>query len=174
MRKTIILICLGLCSLVFAQQSKLVINNYTNYDYRGVIIAAGTNCSPSISNTYYPEPTYMPLIVAANTSADVGLFSTGTVPFWDVHLSQTNPFVIRPFNHPSLSPGGVISQNTDWYMSKFGMYYPGTTTSVPYMNTSVSSGVSACSTEPSYYISPYTSFEAEWFTIGTISYLEIY
>lgn len=174
MKKILILLSFGFSFTAFAQQSKLIINNYTGYDYRGVISAAGPNCYPSVSNTYYPDPTYLPLIVTAGNSANVDLYSTGLVPFWDVQTSATNPVVIRPFNHPSLNSSGTISQNTNWYVSKFGMYYSGTTTSIPYMNASVSNGVSACSTAPSYYSNPNTTFEAEWFTIGSFSYLELY
>lgn len=173
--KKVLLFLIVACGTSFsAQQTKLVINNYTANDYRGVIYAAGSNCYPIVGNTYYPSPTYSPLIVTAGNTVNVDSYSTGTVPFWDVQTAAANPVLIRPYTHGSLIISGTISQNTDWFVSKFGMYYPGTNTSIPYMNASVSSGVSPCSTAPSYYTNPNTTFEAEWFTIGNYSYLQLY
>lgn len=162
------------CALLNAQQTKLTINNFTTNDYRGLIYATNNSCYPMVGNTYYPEPTYMPLIVPAGVSTMISSFSSGIVPYWDVQTSATNPVLIRPYYHAAVSPTSTVALNTDWAFSKFGMYYPGTTTSIPYMNAGVSSGSSPCFSAPSYFTSPYTTFEAEWFTISGESFLQLY
>lgn len=163
-----------------AQQSHMIIENYSPYDYSGVLIATALNgCFPQVSNTYYPEPTYSPIIIPAGTNADIGYYSSGTVvPFWDVQTAITNPIGIRHFGHSQIAAGGAVSNNTDWQHSKFGMRYPGTTTNVPYTGVNISSGSNACYSWPSSFYDPNSPISADWFTIssgGTVySYLQIF
>lgn len=163
-----------------AQQSYMIIENYSSYDYWGVLIATALNgCYPQISNTYYPQPDYSPIIIPAGTNADVGYYNSGSVvPFWDVQSSITNPIAIRPFWHSQIASGGAVSNNTDWQHSKFEMRYPGTTTNVPFTGVNISSGSNACYTWPSSFYNSNSPISADWFTISSgatvYSYLQIF
>lgn len=181
MKKYLILTGFALSILINAQQTELIVNNYSSYDYRGVIIATGLNsCYPSVGNTYYPEPTYQPLKVIAGspaipTTVLVGKYNSGfAVPTWDVQSSATSPIFQRSFTHAQVSATSGITLGTEWHHSKFQMYYSGTNTHVPYTSINLSSGTNVCYTWPSYYTNPNTTLEAEWFVIGNYSYIQIY
>lgn len=176
MKRIIFLLLVTICSSLSAQQSKLIVNNYTPFDYQGVIIATGlAGCYPSVSNTYYPEPPYHPLKIGPGMTSNVGLFSSGIeVLNWDVQSASTNPVNVRYFTHPAVDSLGIIAQSTEWQHSKFSMYYAGTSTSVPNTTVNISSGTNVCYTWPSYYSNTTNTLEAEWFSIGGYTYLQIY
>ncbi len=176
MKKIFYLVVFCLSVFLFGQQTSLQINNYSIYDYHGVIIATDpNNCSRQVSNTYYPTPPYQELIVGAGVMGNIGLYSSGNyVPYWDVVSSATNPLVIRYYTHPQIAALGVISQNTNWSHSKFEMCYAGTNNHVIGTQVNLSPGTSPCSTADSYFSNPSIPYEVEWFEIGGYSYIQIY
>jgi hypothetical protein len=139
MKKFLALLRLAVCSLGYAQKGPLILNNYSAYEFRGVIYASnevGATCTPYITS-HDPDE----IVIPADSHTGNGkaliyenfrdqftnsLYPTST---WMVNLSSTsiNP---RAWNHPSLLPTGVISANTRWSGTKFGMFHPGTNESV--------------------------------------------
>lgn len=176
MKKLIYLLFVVLYSSYNSQQSTMIINNFSAYDYRGEIDATGpNNCFPKVSNTTYPAPLYSPLLVAAGATVDVGTYnSNNAVSNWTVQTSAINPSSVRLYNNPTLQPSGIIATSTDWTFSKFTMYQSGTNTSLPNSGVNISNGNSPCSAAPSYYNNPNIPLEAEWFKIGGYTYLQIY
>ncbi|MDR6923415.1 hypothetical protein [Chryseobacterium sp. 2987] len=135
MKKVLAILSLAACSLGYAQKGPLILNNYSVYEFRGVIFASnelGTNCYPYITSQGPDE-----IIIPADSHMGNGkaliydnyrdqftnsLYPTG---IWRVTLSNTSS-TQSPWNAPSLLPTGVISANTRWSGTKFGMFHPGT------------------------------------------------
>lgn len=158
-----------------AQQSIFVINNYTTYDMHSAFGATSpSSCYPYV-NVLNPDP----IIVPANANQSNGtqlqynsFFSSGGIgnlyPIFEytVKTSVANPVVIRPYNHISLSPTGVIASNVDWAWCKFQMYFAGTNTPESYFNGNIGNNTFACfASLPSYISTPHG--DADFFTISS-------
>jgi hypothetical protein len=180
-----ILTILGFAASVIAYaQGALVINNYTTYDFRGDVIAHNliSPCYPRVVNN-------VPIVVPADSHVGNGQqlqydnyrdqygLSLYPMAAWSV-ATLPNSTNVRPWNDPSLLPGGIISNNTKWGMAKFGMVYAGTTTNVPGFNFDVAIAGNPCYTYPDYFTTSSGLNSGEMFTITTGSnattYLQIY
>ncbi|KMQ65610.1 hypothetical protein ACM46_06955 [Chryseobacterium angstadtii] len=176
------LLLLGLCSVssAYAQGGVLIIQNLTtNYDYRGTIFANNFvgGCYPIVTSNV-PDPILVPAGVTAKYEnyKDQFLTSASPVSNWNVLLGAGSSPIPRPYNHLSLAPGGVISNNTKWSMSKFQMFHAGTMTPETYFNGNIGDAANTCVSNPDYIdATPWGS--AKWFTItsgGTVyTYLVI-
>ncbi|WP_312343652.1 hypothetical protein [Chryseobacterium binzhouense] len=181
MKKHFLIICCALGTQIFAQQSKLTINNYSPYDFRGQLMATplGT-CYPMVSIGYPAVPDQ--LLVPASDSFYLSTYNDGVaagISSFFVTTSPTNPGMPRIPNHPTLSPMGPISLNTDWRHTKFQMWFAGTNTPVSSGGTNVpetyflgnlGDGTNSCFSGPTNVSSVYGY--AEWYTIssGSIKY----
>ncbi|WP_144282714.1 hypothetical protein [Chryseobacterium echinoideorum] len=187
MKKHFLMICCALGVQISAQQSRLTVNNYSTYDFHGQLMATplGT-CYPMIAIASPAVPDQ--LIVPASNSFYLPTYSDGVgagISSFSVVTSPTNPAVPRVPSHPSLSPSGAISTNTDWRHTKFQMFFAGTNTplssggtNVPetYFLGNMGDGTNSCFTGPSYISSVYG--DAEWFNISSggvkYTYIQIY
>ncbi|WP_062701989.1 hypothetical protein [Chryseobacterium indologenes] len=172
MKKLFSLLGILSVSLMYAQGGPLIImNKSVNYDYRGTIFAnnfAGAGCNPVIAS-YDPSM----ILVPAGTTVQYDNFrdqyipgSPSSVSMWSVLLATGGTPSIRPWNHPSLMPGGVISSNTKWSMSKFQMFHAGTLNPETYFNGNIGDSANPCVSNPSY-INALPMGDASWFTITT-------
>jgi len=191
MKKLVLTLGVVLANYYSAQQSSLIINNYSNYDYHGNITATpATSCYPMVeigTNTASPSL----LIVPANSNDINGLNA-----YYPKYYTSgvTNPVVLYPistfyvqtsgagvggtrnYNHPSLLPSGVLSSSTDWRHSKFQMYYAGTNNQVSF-NGNLDDYSGSCFAGSNYISTP--NGDAEMFKITSSSgqnftYINIY
>lgn len=139
MKKVLAILSLAVCSLGYAQKGPLILNNYSAYEFRGIVFASnefGATCTPYITSREPDE-----IIVPADSHTGNGkaliyenfrdqftnsLYPTTT---WMVNLSSTS-ITPRPWNYPALAPGLPISNNTRWSGTKFRMFHPGTNDNV--------------------------------------------
>lgn len=196
MKKAIFITMSLLGISVYSQQSTLIVNNYSIYDFHGSILANPVNaCYPSVSISYPATPNQS--IVPANSHQGNGLqleysnyASAGTNPLYPittflVQTAGTSPAQPRVPSHVLLLPTGPVSLNTDWHHTKFEMYFAGTNIKVSsggvnvpetYFNGNLGDGLNTCFLGASYITTTYG--DAEWFTItagGTkYSYIQIF
>lgn len=170
-----------LCSMLFfiaaqSQQSGMVINNYSIYDYYGNIDATGnTSCYPNVI-TNNPQSIFVASGSTYTLSNYAALGIGNSTATYIVTSSATNPGVVRPYDFVGLLPTSVIGSNTNWRHSKFFMNYAGTNNPVYGWQANIADGTNICYTWPSYISNSFG--EAEWFTIssgsGNVSFLQIY
>lgn len=187
MKKQFLMMCCALGGMISAQQSTLIINNYSSYDYHGQLMATPLGaCYPMVSIGYPAVPDQ--LIVPALSDYELQSYSVGAangITTFLVQTSGTNPAVPRVPNHPTLAPTGAISVNTNWRHTKFQMYFAGTNTPVSSGGTSVpetyflgnlGDGTNSCFTGPSNISTTYG--DADWFTISSggvqYTYIQIF
>ncbi|KXH85517.1 hypothetical protein [Chryseobacterium kwangjuense] len=165
------LLLLGICSVstAYAQGGTLIIQNFTtNYDFHGSLYAnnnVGGGCYPMVISKV-PDEIIVPAGATAKYENYRDQFSTSGYPVstWNVYLAAGSAASPRPWSHPSLVPGGVISNNTKWSMSKYQMYHAGTSVPETYFNGDIGETALPCNTAPDFVDSPpYGS--AKWFTI---------
>jgi len=185
MKKVLTLLGITAVSLAYSQGGTLIVNNYSIYEYRGALIANNFSggCYPIIgtnSGIVIPPDSH-----TGNGNALIypnykDQFTTSLYPMpnWTVNLAA-NSTSVRPWNQPSMMPGGVISLNTKWSASKFEMYDPATSAYVPGFSTTVAVAGNSCYIAPDYFVTPSGMNSAEIFTITTgtgivETYLQIY
>ncbi|MDR2236563.1 MAG: hypothetical protein LBE92_10590 [Chryseobacterium sp.] len=172
MRKFLSLLSIVSVSLAYAQTGPLIIRNLTtNYDYRGTIFAnnfAGAGCNPVVASI---DPSM--IRVPAGTTVQYNNYRDQYVPgspssvlTWSVLLATGGTPTLRPWNHPSLMPGGVISNNTQWSMSKFQMFHAGTLNPETYFYGNIGDAANPCVGNTDY-IDAAPMGTASWFTITT-------
>lgn len=173
-----------------AQQSILVINNYTAYDFHTALSAIPSNsCYPSVEIGYVGNLTNPSQIIVPANSNNMNGQQLMYKNFWDsanpvsnglypittywVSTSATNSGPRTAINS-TLNPSGPISQNTDWRHAKFYMTYPGTNTTVgtgstplTYFLGNLDDGNNTCTTGDTYISTTYG--DAELFTITDTS-----
>ncbi|MDR6923408.1 MULTISPECIES: hypothetical protein [Chryseobacterium] len=139
MKKGLALLSLAAFSFGSAQKGPLILNNYSKYDFEGYIIASNSDggCYPLVTSAdpdlvKIPADSHMYNGHELRYNDYQDQFNNSLYPMaaWSVMLSATNTTTI-PWNDPSLSLGGFISDNTKWAASKFAMYYPGTHNNAP-------------------------------------------
>lgn len=154
-----------------SQITTFQINNYSSYYLYGRFGAYGisNNCFPAVNAPVDGDHIVPPNIV--NVNYNYYNSSTSIVPInnWWVQTSPTSPGGIRASTHPSLSHYGAISMNTDW------VYYWFQTKDAslnPYDDFQM--GVVTCgwTSNNTYFAGSYA--EAEWFTIGGYTYVQVY
>ena len=185
MKKIFTILTLSLLSSAYAQHSIMIVNNYsTTFDFQGKIGAhnfAGS-CYP-----YVTSSTPTSIVVPADSHQGNGKelayknfrdqFTSSLYPTtnWTLQTTATNSSV-RSWNHPSIAPGGVISENVKWASSQFQMYYAGTSTPEPGFSGQIGESPDPCTGAPGYTSTSYG--DIEWFNITianvTYSYLQIY
>jgi hypothetical protein len=184
MKKILITLGLAAFSLGYSQGGTLILNNYSQYDFVGYIIAnnlAG-GCYPWITSAN-PEMVRVPTDSHMGNGQELRYdnfrdqYTNSLYPMasWSIGLSSTTN-IIRPWDHPSLLQGGIYSNNTRWATTKFVMYYPGTTTLAPdNFNGAVTIAANSCYTAPNQFTTSTGSNSAEIFTIssGGINYTYI-
>lgn len=184
-----ILALIGLAAFSFGySQGTLILNNYSQYDFSGFLIAnnlAG-GCYPFISSSL-PDMVKVP----ANSHQGNGLelkytnykdqFTSSLYPVTQWHVSTSSALgVSRLWNHPSLMPGGVFSNNTRWATTKFVMYYPGTTNLAPddFNGAITVTGNAGCYNASDNMTSTTGNNSAEIFTLSSggtvITYIQLY
>ncbi|MDR6923413.1 MULTISPECIES: hypothetical protein [Chryseobacterium] len=140
MKKVLAILSLAVCSLGYAQKGPLIVNNYSIYDFKGVVFASnesGATCSPYVT-TRDPDEIVIPAdshmgngkALVYDNYRDQFTNSLYPTTTWTVSLSATS-VTPRAWNHPSLLPTGVISANTRWSGTKFRMFYAGTNDLAP-------------------------------------------
>lgn len=114
---------LWLAVCVNAQQSTLLVYNYSSYFLEARIEANGLNgsCYPRVSSNDYSNYnlTFDPAsggspYIAEFRKFNQGLSSTPPVSQWLVQTSATNPPSWRIPGHPSLNNTSIITTATDW------------------------------------------------------------
>ncbi|MFN1216475.1 hypothetical protein ACKW6Q_05750 [Chryseobacterium kwangjuense] len=166
MKKLLTIIGLLSISSAFAQGGPLVINNFTTYDFHTRVTAANL-ATPGCY--FYVTLDNPELVISGNTNVSYSSYNIpGTI--WKVSTSPTsaNP---RPGSHPSLAPGGVISNNTKWVVSQFQFYQSGP----PLSSGAVGDTSYTCNPVPNTYFAPEAT--VEWFTVTsggtTYTYLQV-
>jgi hypothetical protein len=165
-----LLLLLGICSVssAYAQGGMLIIQNFTtNYDFHGNIYAnnnTGGGCYPIVTSKD-PDPIVVPAGATAKYENYRDQYSSSGFPVstWNVYLGAGSAASPRPWNHGSLIPGGVISNNTKWSMSKFQMYHAGTSVPETYFNGDIGGTALPCNTAPDTVTTTWGN--AKWFTI---------
>lgn len=165
-----LLLLLGLCSVssAYAQGGMLIIQNFTtDYDFHGSIYANNNSpagCYPMLVSQK-PDEIVIPAGATAKYENYRDQFATSGYPvdFWSVYLGPGSSLPPRPWNHPSLMPGGAISNNTKWSMSKFQMYHAGTSVPQTYFNGDIGETALPCNTAPDTVNTAWGS--AKWFTV---------
>lgn len=172
MKKFFYLSLLLACASLQAQISTLVINNYSSYYLYGRFGANGLsgNCFPAINAPVDGDHIVQPNTLNINYKFYNSNLAATPVNNWWVQTSLTSPGTIRSFNHVSLNPSGVLSTNTDW---TFYWFQTKDSALLPYDDFTM--GVTnACSASSNVTNQTGTYAEAEWFTIGNFTYVQIY
>jgi hypothetical protein len=164
------LLLFGICSVssAYAQGGMLIIQNFTtNYDFHGVLYAnnnTGGGCYPLVVSKV-PDAIIIPAGTAAKYENYKDQYATSGFPvsIWNVYLGAGSAASPRAWNHGSLAPGGVISNNTKWSMAKFQMYHAGTSVPETYFNGDVGESAPPCNTAPNVVTTSWGN--ASWFTI---------
>ncbi|SHG70876.1 hypothetical protein SAMN05421866_1287 [Chryseobacterium oranimense] len=167
MKKFLTIIGLAFISSAYGQGGPLVINNYTSYDFHTRVTAANLTTPGCYFYVALNDPE---LVISGGNSVSYNSYNIpGTT--WKVSTSPTNA-TPRPGNHPSLTLGGVISNNTKWVMSEFQFYQTGT----PLSSGAVGDTAYTCNPVPNIFNTPQAV--VEWFTITsgttTSTYIQIY
>jgi hypothetical protein len=167
MKKFLTIIGLAFISSAYGQGGLLVINNYTSYDFHTRVTAANLTTPGCYFYVALNDPE---LVISGGNSVSYNSYNIpGTT--WKVSTSPTNA-TPRPGNHPSLTLGGVISNNTKWVMSEFQFYQTGT----PLSSGAVGDTAYTCNPVPNIFNTPQAV--VEWFTITsgttTSTYIQIY
>jgi hypothetical protein len=176
MKRIILALTIGCSGLFSSQQSRLNVNNYSAYDFHGVVNATPSgSCYPMVSISGPAVPNE--LVVPAGTFYFLSSYQSATgITSFLVQTSATNPAIPRVPSHPSLIASGVIATMTDWRHTKFQMYFAGTSVAETYFNGNLSDGTNSCFTANSYISTAYG--DAEFFKISsggtTFSYINIY
>lgn len=163
------LLLFGICSVssVYAQGGMLIIQNFTtNYDFHGILYAnnyAG-GCYPYVTSQD-PYPVVVPAGITAKYENYRDQYSSSAAPvsIWQVALGAGSGSP-RPWNHGSMIPGGVISNNTKWSMTKFQMYFAGTSTPQTFFSGNIGDVANPCIINTDY-IDDSPNGTAKWFTI---------
>lgn len=187
MKKLLTILGLAAFSMGYSQGGTLILNNYSQYDFVGFIIAnnlAG-GCYPYITSAN-PDMVRVPADSHMGNGNELRYdnyrdqFGSSLYPMASWHVATSSALgVTRPWNHGSLMPGGVLSNNTRWATTKFVMYYPGTTNLAPDdFNGAITIAANSCYTASDNIISTTGNNSAEIFTItsGTsnITYIQLY
>jgi hypothetical protein len=180
---------------IFGQQSTLIVNNYSTYDFHTALLAATDNtpCYPAVSIGFDGNATNPSQVIVPANSSDLngnqlvyesykdsgmptfnGLYPIGS---YLVSTTGTNQQIRVP-SHFSLNPAGGISLGTNWRYAKFFMTYAGTNTSVSggspltYFNGTVGDGT-PCSAGSSYVSTTFGDAEMFSITSGGVAYTYI-
>jgi len=164
MKKTFPILCLLLGMYSFAQQSTLVINNYTNYKLTGRLRANHvTNCLPElyVGNTLASGNFTIP---PTTTATYEKYFTANVAPIavndFLVRMSTTTPAAVLAYNHPDVIS---ISPITDWRFFAFDVR---DNTSINTVYDSFQIGISSCGAiYPTYQLGSVT--ETEWFWVSS-------
>jgi hypothetical protein len=164
MKKIFPILSLFLGISAFAQQSTLVINNYTTYKLTGRLRANHvTNCVPELymGNTMASGNFTIP----PTTTATYDKYYTANVapiPVNDflVRMSATTSAAVLPYNHANVIS---ISPTTDWRFFAFDVRDNASPNTV---YDSFQIGISSCgATYPTYQVG--SASETDWFTISS-------
>jgi len=185
MKKLLTILGITLASMAYSQGGTLIVNNYSAYEYRGALIANNFSggCYPVIG-------TNDPVIIPPDSHIGNGnaliytnyrdQFGTSLYPMlnWTVSIAA-NSSNVRPWNHGSLVPGGVISNNTKWSGTKFEMYDLATSSYVPDFHANMTVAANPCNGVMDYFVTPSGANSAEMFVITTSTglvetYLQLY
>ncbi|PQA95821.1 hypothetical protein B0A69_05480 [Chryseobacterium shigense] len=185
MKKLLTILGVTVASLAYSQGGTMIVNNYSVYEYRGALIANNFSggCYPIIGTTdtvvIHPDSHIGngQALVYPNYK-DQFTLSLYPMPNWTVNISATSSNV-RPWNHGSLMPGGVFSNNTKWSSTKFAMYDTATSSYVTGFNANLSIAGNPCNGSGDYFATPSGANSAEMFTITTSTglvetYLQLY
>ncbi|MEI3790071.1 MULTISPECIES: hypothetical protein [Chryseobacterium] len=188
MKKVLTLLGLAAFSFGYSQGGTLILNNYSQYDFKGFIVAnnfAG-GCYPYISSNN-PDMVTVPANSHIGNGQELRYtnyrdqFNSSLYPMTEWHVSTSSaPGIPRLWNHPAVMPGGVLSNNTKWATTKFVMYYPGTTTLAPdnFNGAITLAGNSNCYSASDNMTTSTGNNSAEIFTIAsggiTYTYIQIY
>lgn len=182
MKKLIILLLLILFVSKFNSQiSNFVINNYSSMTLEGTLHAN------AISGSCYPrvlsnDPSGMNIIVPSGTPSvpstvsykKYALANDPATNFplsqWWVQTASTNPGIYRPVGHPSLQPAGTLATNTNWT----GFYFVTKNGSVYYEEHFMGDPAYFSCTGCLYTYNNGGYTEAEYFSIGDITYVQVY
>ncbi|MBL1219771.1 hypothetical protein JET18_02925 [Chryseobacterium sp. L7] len=165
-------------------QGRLIINNYSAYDFRGDVIAHNMTspCYPRVANS---------TLITVPADANMGngnhlqydnfrdQFGSSFYPTanWTV-VTNPNTTNVSPWNDPSLVPGGTLSNTTVWNVAKFSMVYPGTTTNVIGFSATLAVPQNPCYASPDNFTTSNGLNSGDIFTItsGGVSttFLQVY
>ncbi|KMQ65620.1 hypothetical protein ACM46_07005 [Chryseobacterium angstadtii] len=183
MKKILTILSFAAAITTYAQ-GRLIINNYTPYDFQGHVIAHGTTspCYPRVVNN-----TIITVPADANTGNGNHLqydnyrdqFGSSLYPMadWNVSTSPNNNSVV-PWNDLGMIPGGTLSNTTKWGVAKFGMVYAGTNNNVVGFSANLALAGNACYASPDNFTTSNGLNSGEIFVItsgGTVTtYLQMY
>ncbi|MCT2564710.1 hypothetical protein [Chryseobacterium herbae] len=179
MKKILAIIATAVASFAYSQGT-MIVNNYSKFDYHGFLITSNftTACYPRVGNDgeiVVPADSHMGNGKELMYKDFNGQFSSSLYPTanWAVTLSPTNSSIMA-WNDPNLLPGGTISTTTKWFATKFDMMEAGTTISVPDFHTNMNIATPCNPVAHDNYVTPSGSNSAEIFTIGNVTYLQLY
>jgi hypothetical protein len=179
MKKILMVIGTVAASLVYSQ-GRIIVNNYSKYDFHGFLIASNSTagCYPSVGNNeaiVIPGESHMgnghELIYEGYRDQFVSsLYPTAN---WDVTLNPSGSSIMA-WDNVNLSPSSTVATTTKWFATKFNMMEPGTTTPVQDFHTNLNITNPCSSTVMDYFVTPSGDNSAEMFTIGSITYLQLF
>lgn len=164
-----------------SQMSTFVVNNYSSMTLEGNLHANSTSgsCYPRVLSA---EPNALNIIVPSGSATVPSTVSFKKYAFandpatnfplsqWWVQTTATSAGGYRPVGHVSLSPSGIIATNTKWtgfyFVTKNGTTYY----EEHFMGDPAYYSCTACLY--TYNNGGYT--EAEWFSIGDYTYVQVY
>jgi len=181
MKKILTLSGIIVSSFAFSQGT-LIVNNYSPYELRGLVMAdnannAGNSCFPRAGNN---------ITVPANANMGNGLqleytnyrdqFNSSLYPMatWNYAFSATNGSQAVSWNDPVFDPAGPLSTTTRWSTIKFQTFYPGTNNNVIGLIGNLSVANNPCQPLMPWYIDYPSGNYAEMFRIGDITYISLY
>lgn len=177
MKKLFLFLILSVSMLSYGQVTSFMINNYSSYYLKGRFGAMGSNgnCHPTVSPNTDGDYVVPPL----TTGIEYRHFrssNSSSLPIteWYVRMSPANPIQPRQYDHPTFFSTSVVTLNTDWAFFWFQTYDGGGTN---YEDFTMGNPVyDICGNGSNYTYQSGTSglAEAEWFTIGPYTYVQIF
>ncbi|KMQ65619.1 hypothetical protein ACM46_07000 [Chryseobacterium angstadtii] len=180
MKKLLTIIGMAVFSLGYSQGT-IILNNYSKYDYHGFLVAtnATAGCYPRVGNDgviVVPAESHTGNNQALVYKDYQNQFTSSLYPTanWVVTQNPTGSSIM-PWNDVNLAPGNTISTSTKWYATKFVMMEAGTLTAAPDDFRANINIISPCTPVANdYFATPSGNNSAEMFTIGAITYLQVY
>lgn len=163
------------------QITSLFINNYTPHYIKARIFANGLNgnCYPSVisepspgQSTWQMPPAFSPTDPFNVTYEKYYYSDLASVPVmnWYRKTSATNPYIYTSHNSAAFLPTGVIATNTDWSFMWMQTFDGGNISLDDFFVGSPANNCNGPAT--TYQVGTYS--EAEWFTIGNNTFVQIY
>ncbi|MDQ0782914.1 hypothetical protein QF044_002768 [Chryseobacterium sp. W4I1] len=179
MKKILTVLGITAASFVYSQ-GRIIVNNYSKYDFHGFLITTNstTGCYPRAGNSgaiVIPAECHMGngLALVYEGYRDQFISSLYPTTNWEVTVNPLTSSIMA-WDDVNLAPVSTIATTTKWYATKFDMTEPGTNISVQDFHTNLNIANPCSPGIMDYYVTPSGNNSAEMFTIGSITYLQLF